>query len=568
MIKQQMMMIMRRAVLPIDGAREEPRTDPVSGGRRRAFPRTLIDMLRRPRGNRRRVFAIAVGLTLVISLLNLRQPNLGKPLGVRVGEETPVTAMNLGTANNSPILASDPTEPRFVASANRIDAPDFGCTLQVSGDGGRSWVPANPVVELPPRVEKCYGPEVGFDRNGVLYFLFVGLAGTGNEPVGAFLTSSSDRANSFTAPRQILGPLNFAVRMAIDPSHGERGRIHLVWLHATSDPPLGGFPEPPNPILAAYSDDGGSTFSNPVQVSDPKRDRVVAPAAALGPDGSVYVAYYDLKDDARDYHNLEGPVWEGTWAMLLASSHDDGITFGKSQIVSDEIQPPERPMLIFTMPPPALVAGRGGVCVAWTDARHGDADALMACESEPAGEWSEVRLNDDGEGNGARQYLPRLSLSPQGRIDAVFYDRRDDPENIRNHVYYTYSVDGGRNTAPNVRLTSAQSDSRIGPQYVGPAAEGQHEIGSRLGLLSGRNGALVAWVDTRHSRALSSGQEVVAVDVQIAERSQTAILERVGFGVTGLLVVGLGAWLFRTGHSTGRFRWRVACDREASKTDR
>lgn len=46
--------------------------------------------------------------------------------------------------------------------------------LHVSGDGGRSWAPIDPVPELPVGAEKCYGPEVAFDRNGVLHYLFVG----------------------------------------------------------------------------------------------------------------------------------------------------------------------------------------------------------------------------------------------------------------------------------------------------------------------------------------------------------------------------------------------------------
>ena len=80
-----------------------------------------------------------------------------------------------------------------------FDALDFGCALEVSGDAGGTFVPANPVPTLPPGAEKCYGPEVAFDRKGTLYFLFVGLRGTGNTPMGVFLTSSSDRASKAIA---------------------------------------------------------------------------------------------------------------------------------------------------------------------------------------------------------------------------------------------------------------------------------------------------------------------------------------------------------------------------------
>lgn len=441
------------------------------------------------------------------------------PKSVRVVDEVAVTPTDFTAqfSSNSPVMAAEPGEPRFVVMANRLDAPDFGCALQVSGDGGRSWVTANPAPELPEGAEKCYAPEVAFDADGTLHYLFIGLAGPGNRPMGAFLAASDDRGVSFTPPRQVLGPLNFAVRMAIDRELGEAGRMHLVWIKATSDPSLGGFGPPPNPVLTAYSDDGGETFSDPVQVSDPGRERVVAPALALGPDHAVHVAYYDLGRDAIDYQGLEGPVWEEPWSLVLASSFDGGRRFGQGRPVDDEILAAERVMLIFTMPPPALVAGRGGlVCAGWTDARHGDADALARCSPDEGRRWEELRrLNDDPVGNGVTQYLPRLSLSPQGRLDALFFDRREDPRNVRNHSYLTYSTDGGRGFARNHRISRDASDTAIGQQYVHAAAQGQFEMGARLGLLSFESRAVAAWPDTRHSTRGTTGQDLFSATVAL-----------------------------------------------------
>lgn len=456
--------------------------------------------------------------------------------------EAPATAMNnsLGASNNSPLMVADPSEPRFVVMANRIDAPDFGCALQVSGDAGRTWVPARPVTKLPDGAEKCYGPEVAFGADGNLYYLFVGLQGRGNEPMGVFLVTSADRGRSFSPARRVLGPLNFGVRMAIDRSVGGRGRLHLAWIRATSDPPLGGFGPPPNPILAAHSDDGGRSFSDPVQVSDPRRQRVVAPALALGPDRAVHVAYYDLGRDAIDYQGLEGPVWEEPWSLVIASSGDGGRRFTRGRVVDAAIMPAERVMLIFTMAPPALVAGPGPrVCAAWTDARRGDPDAFLRCSKDGGRSWSGLRrLNDDRVGNGARQYLPRLSVSPGGRLDAVFFDRRDDTRNLANHLYLTYSVDDGRSFAPNRRVSSEPSDTRVGAQYVHAAAKGQYEIGARLALLSQRFGAVAAWPDTRHSAGSGTGHDLFSATVALPGPARRSIAPRL---VGGGLVLGAAA---------------------------
>ncbi len=431
-----------------------------------------------------------------------------------VDPEVPVTPVDqrLSLANNSPAVVADPTEPRFLALATRVDNPDFDCALHLSGDGGRSWVPVQPLPELPEGAEKCYSPEVDFDAQGVLHYLFIGLQGPGNAPMGAFLVTSDDRGASFSPPRRLLGPERYMVRMAVDRNRGRGGRLHLVWLETNSDPPLGGLPPPPNPIMAAYSDDGGDTFSAPVQVSDPHHARAVAPALALGSDGQVHVLYYDLRDDIRDYQGLEGPTWEGKWSLVLATSADGGDRFEPGVVIDDGLVPPERVMLIYTMPPPSLAAdGSGRLFAAWHDARSGDWDVFLRRSVDGGRSWeAPQRLNDDPPGNGRHQYLPRLTVSPGGRVDAVFYDRRNDRRNLRNEVFYAYSLDSGATFVPNIGLSSDSFSSQVGVRYAVPSAQGLIDYGSRIGLLSEHDAVVAAWTDTRHSEPGSARQEILA----------------------------------------------------------
>ena len=435
--------------------------------------------------------------------------------------EVPVTGLDerLQLGHNSPLLMADPTRPRFVAMAARLDNPDFGCTLHLSGDGGRGWIPVKPVTRLPEGADKCYAPEVAFDRDGVMYYLFIALAGQGNSPSGTYLVTSSDRGRTFTTPRPVLGPERYMVRMAMDRAAGRKGRLHLVWLEAGSDPPLGGLAPPPNPLRAAYSDDGGRTFSAPVTVGDPER-RIVAPALAVGRDGRVHVLYYDLEDDVRDYQGLEGPVWEGTWSLRLSSSDDGGRSFGAPVTVDAELVPPERVMLIFTMPAPALAVAPSGVLhAAWHDARNGDWDVFARRSRDGGRTWDPaIRVNDDPTANGRHQYLPRLAVGPTGRLDAIFLDRRDDPDNARNHSYLASSTDGGRTFGPNLRITSEPSDAGIGTRYDIPSARGLVEFGSRIGLLSRPDGVLAAWTDTRNAEPGEYAQDIFATEVDLDGR--------------------------------------------------
>ena len=442
-------------------------------------------------------------------------------------------------ANNSPALASDPTQPRFVALAFRSDAPEFSCGLQVSGDGGRGWQPADPVPVLPEGAEKCYAPEVAFDRQGRLYYLFLGLQGVGNSPMGAFLTSSVDRGRTWAPPHMVLGPENYMVRMVIDPTMGSAGRIHLVWLKTASRPGLGGLPAGSNPLVAAHSDDGGRTFTEPVQISDPTRPRSVAPTVALGPDHAVHVAYFDLRDDAVDYQGLEGAVWPGEWSVVVTSSTDGGEQWKPGVVVDDGLVPPGRVMLIFTMPPPALAADRSGRLFAgWWDARNGDPDVFLARSPDGGRSWeAPVRLNDDPEGSGADQYLLRLSVAANGRVDAVFLDRRNDPRNLSNDAYLTYSTDNGRTFAPNVRVTAKSSDSRIGQAYYVPSAKGLVEFGSRLAIISRPTAALAAWPDTRNATLGSTQQDVFATEILLPGEDDAGPDWMVFGAVTGVVVL-------------------------------
>lgn len=501
-----------------------------------------------PRTRRRRDGVLTLGVTMSVAAAGLLAwAAFARPLrpsrALTIGPQSPVTPQDqgLGAANNSPILAADPGDAGFLALANRRDAPDYACGLHVSGDGGKGWVPVQPVPQLPAGAEKCYAPEVAIDATGTLHYLFVGLAGAGNHPVGAFLTSSTDRGRTFSVPRQVLGPENFSVRMVVDPTFGPRGRIHLVWLHAASPTHLGGFGEPPNPILAAHSDDGGATFSEPVQVSDPDRRLVNAPAVAIGRDHAVHVAYYDLGDDRRDYDGLEGPAWEEPWTLVLATSTDGGSHFGRGSVAEAQVIPAERVMLIFTMAPPSLAADGKRVCLAWTDGRHSDADALLRCSEDQGRTWGPARrLNDDPVDNGRSQYLPRLSIAPDGRIDAIFYDRRQDPHNANADVSYAFSADGGRTFSANAPLTTeGLSYTLIGQEYGIPSAAGMFDFGSRIALLSGRDHVVAAWTDTHNSAPPTRAQDIFSVQVHVGARTRVSATPAV---TTGLLLLLAGSF--------------------------
>ena len=64
-----------------------------------------------------------------------------------------------------------------------------------------------------------------------------------------------------------------------------------------------------------------------------------------------------------------------------------------------------------------------------------------------------IRINDDTVGNNAWQWFGTMSVAPNGRIDAIWLDTRNDPGGYDSQLYYSYSDDGGVTWSANEALT-------------------------------------------------------------------------------------------------------------------
>ena len=489
--------------------------------------------------------ATAIGLLALLAMLGGGlafwalpvPPALGEP-GVFV--EAPATASDLraGKVTNSPSLSNDPRFPDFVALAHRVDRPDLGCDLEVSGDGGEGWVGIGALSRLPDGVDRCHSPMTAFDGRGALYFAFTGLAGGEHKSAGVFITRSTDSARTFTIPSRVTGPLAYGARMAVDQV---TGRVHVVWLQARSEPTITGFVSPDNSVMATHSDDGGRTFSKPVVVTVASEGhRWAAPVIGLRPGGRVDVAFFDLQDDSRDYEGSVGGVWEGRWRLLLARSSDGGTRFEAVSTADASVVPPFRVPSIFTMAPPALAVGKTKTCLAWTDARYGDPDVLLRCRHHNS-EWGGVhRVNQDPASTGIWQYLPALGMAKNGRLDIVFYDRRSDPGNGQAEVGYSYAYDE-RLISSNRAISRARFDSTVGIKR-GHNALAPVDFGSQLAVLSLPSSAVAAWADSRNH-----GEQGIVQDIYTAQASLLLTNTRPGWGVpVGVFVVvasGGGIWV-------------------------
>jgi len=97
------------------------------------------------------------------------------------------------------------------------------------------------------------------------------------------------------------------------------------------------------------------------------------------------------------------------------------------------------------------------------------------------------RINDDGLTN-KWHWFGTFSVAPNGRLDAVWYDSRNAPNNTDSQLFYSWSTDAGVTWSPNVAVSNAFIPSEGYPN--------QNKIGDYITIVSDNTGGNVAYSAT------------------------------------------------------------------------
>src|SRR5439155_2989806 len=98
------------------------------------------------------------------------------------------------------------------------------------------------------------------------------------------------------------------------------------------------------------------------------------------------------------------------------------------------------------------------------------------------------RINDDPNFQNKWHWFGTVSVAPNARIDAVWYDTRNASNNIDSQLFYSWSTDGGLSWAPNVAVSSP-----FNPQAGFP---NNQKIGDYITIVSDNTGANIAYAAT------------------------------------------------------------------------
>ncbi len=98
------------------------------------------------------------------------------------------------------------------------------------------------------------------------------------------------------------------------------------------------------------------------------------------------------------------------------------------------------------------------------------------------------RINDDPVNHAKWHWFGTLSVAPSGRIDVVWYDTRNSPNNVTSQLFYSFSIDGGNTWSPNVAVSNPFNP------FIG--YPNQSKIGDYITVVSDNTGANVAYAAT------------------------------------------------------------------------
>jgi hypothetical protein len=251
--------------------------------------------------------------------------------------------------------------------------------------------------------------------------------------------------------------------------------------------------------VETQGDDGLPTQQEGEAAASEADQTVQGPQPAVMSDGTVVVAYLDT--------TLDG-VQKGLGTIMVTLSEDGGRTFSEPVQAGVFREIHFRPRNSFfrwwgAAFPQLTVGPDDEIYIALTakpgDKPTDDGDIYLLRSLDKGVTWEEpVRLNADDTDR--IQFFPAIDVGPDGTINAMWGDMRDDPQEARYHIYYSESKDQGASwgfvdeqidlNVPEVRVTDFGSNSLKG-------FPGGRFLGDYFALAASEDDVYLVWADTR-----------------------------------------------------------------------
>lgn len=422
--------------------------------------------------------------------------------------------------HSTPQIAVNPKTGELVIAEADVRGSKT-CNIHISVDDGRSWRPGGDPMVAPDtnctlQATNGHYMSLQFDSEGVLWAAFLG-----SDP------KVSDTVNRVDVPRSVY--------LARSPDSGRTWRTTVAYKAQTGDPGIGTTRRPLVAVdprntglvyigwqkggsatvkakaMVSVSRDGGATFGEPTDLSDPRGG--TQPRVAVDSNGVVHSIFTTNNfgvqatpegPPTRPLYYFRSSDGGATWSpQKEIDPHNAGFSFGrKSLIVADPGSPTVYVTWYGNINPRARRPAVGQPSTEEFD----DREIFLRVSEDGGDNWSEARLvNDDAARKNVQHYDSAVSIAPSGRVDIGWYDFRNSPspeyegpggnEGGAQDVYYAYSTDQGRTFSANIRVTD-----RLIDRTVGVWSNNVHSH-SNVGIASTGTSVYFAWQDSRNAGA-------------------------------------------------------------------
>ena len=453
--------------------------------------------------------------------------------GTKVGQNVFVNPAGIINAYSTPTVTVDPRAPNEVVVVYRQDRPSLSASMAWSNDGGVTFHPTS--LPLPSGSDRPFFPDAAFGPDGTLYVTYANLVGAGNVPGQLWATTSSDGGQTLAAPTMIATGETFQPRIAV----GGAGEVDLTWVlegkRAAGAPLTGAQTQ----LLTVRSTDGARTWSAPIHVN-PADGNLVSGASTVVDDGEQIVTYERFGPSEATLITGATATGPQAYDIVVTRSQPGRATFSAPVTVAAGVTTTQRFSLFFPQFPSLAAGPRGSLYLAWARNLAQGQDVLVARSPDRGTTWSApVRANDNRSGDGTARQLPTLGVAPDGRVDVVMIDQRNDRTGLFADIYLASSTNQGR-SFHDVLMSSSAFNTQIGPSFGGGLAP---DLGAHLGVASTDGGVLAAWADSRLGTDTTGRQDIVAVQVTIDDAGPERTWFLVAAGV--LLVAAIVVLLVR-----------------------
>lgn len=404
---------------------------------------------------------------------------------------TPSGQNKLRDAANEPSIAVNPLNPDQIVIGWRqfdnINSDFRQAGVAYSEDGGETWHNIGPIE---PGVFRS-DPVLAADAEGVIYYQSLAVLDDNGQPgLQDDDTFRVDQWRSFNGGKTWVDKINAIGGdkswYAIDQSDSNtQGNMYAVWNLAGNNH----YPKSFN-----YSVDNGMTYSSPIEI--PKSP--VYGTVAIGFDGEVYMA--GLYGDGSSYRDINLVKTNNpTSHMFPDFPQVTPLNLG-GPLVTGSINPLGLLGQIWVATDKSNRHTRGNVYVSSSVGRYPDPLDVMFIRSTDDGlSFSEPqRINDDEPTEmDDWQWFGTMGVAPNGRIDIIWLDTRNNAGVYKNNseLFYSYSYDGGITFSKNQAITSQFNHSFGYPV--------QRKMGDYIDIVSDNLGAHVAYTGT-----FTGGQDV------------------------------------------------------------